>query len=144
MKASLTKQIISVISILFFCVSVSIASEPNETTTETTKQDATYFTDFGPSLQNHSLEIGSEIYFFDYREPGGISDKGAFLGGILNYTYRGWVPDTPNTPLPENGISLRAELRYANGEADYDGSLSNGVPYKIKGIEYNAYETRFL
>ncbi|MBN2589384.1 MAG: hypothetical protein JXA96_05955 [Sedimentisphaerales bacterium] len=150
MKVHLPTRTFPVIFIFLFSVtigmyqSVSVASEPNDTTIETGQKDSKTISDFNLPLQKHSLEIGSEIYHFNYKEPGGISDKGMFYGGILNYTYRGWVPDSPTSPLPDGGSSLRAEFRFATGDADYDGSLSDGTPYTVDNIGYNTYETRFL
>ncbi len=135
----------SVIFIFLLCVAtglnqnVSRASEPNDSSA---KEKTTPKIDL--PIQKHSLEIGPEIYHFDYKEPGGITDKGVFYGGILNYTYRGWVPDSLKNPLPEGGVSLQGELRFATGDADYDGYLSDGTPYTVDNIEYNAYETRLL
>ena len=138
MKIPTFKDTFTAIFMLLCFISISAASEPNETPAPEITT-----TDFNLPLQKHSLEIGAEMYSYDYEEPG-ISDKGVFYGGILNYTYRGWVPDSSPKTLPEGGGSIRAEFRYAAGDADYDGSLSDGTPYKVNNIEYNTYETRLL
>ena len=100
--------------------------------------------DFDLGLQRHSLEIGGEYYNFTYQEPGGIEDEGTFSGGVINYTFRGWVPASPDEPLREGKDLFRVEFRYASGEADYTGSLSDGTPYNIDGIDYSAHETRLF
>lgn len=145
MKTSLPSRNSSVIFIFLLCFTtglsqnISRASEPNDSAAEekTTPE-------FNLPIQKHSLEIGPEIYHFNYKEPGEISDKGVFYGGVLNYKYRGWIPDSLKNPLPEGGVSLQGELRVAAGDADYDGSLSDGTPYTVKNVGYNTYETRVL
>ncbi len=145
MKTSLIKHTFSMIFVFLFCFiigsnpNVLRASEPNESTVKEKN-----ITDFNLPIQKHSFQIGPEFYFFDYQEPDGITDKGVFYGGTMNYTYHSWVPDSLTEPLPEGGLLLSGEFRFAAGNADYDGSLTDGTPYKIKNIEYNAYETRFL
>ena len=129
----------------YMCHAVSAASDPNKTPAETKSASSeTNISDYNLGLQKHSIEIGPEIYSFTYKEPGGIKDKGVFYGGLLNYTFRGWVPDSPNESFSSGGGAIRAELRYASGDADYNGSLDDGTPYKVNGIEYDAYETRLL
>ena len=99
--------------------------------------------DYDLGLKKHSLEFGPEMYSFTYKESG-VKTEGIFYGGALNYTFRGWVPNSPDEPLLPTRIPLRAEFRYAAGEADYDGQLSDGTPYKVNDIEYNTCETRLL
>ncbi|MBN1975628.1 MAG: hypothetical protein JW787_18485 [Sedimentisphaerales bacterium] len=122
----------------------SEANEPNEPSAEIKSvSPGITISGLNMGLQRHSIEIGPEIYSFTYKESG-IKDEGIFYGGIFNYTYRGWVPDSPNEPIPESGGSLRAEFRFASGDADYDGALQNGTPYKVDDIGYDAYEARLL
>lgn len=147
MKAHLFTKHLTFSFVLLFCFATclyqneSLASEPNEPSSanDTASKEKTDL-----ALKKYSLEVGPEIYFFNYKEPDGVTDKGMFYGGTLNYTYRGWVPDSLTNPLPEGGGSLHAELRFASGEADYDGSLNDGTPYTVDNIGYNTYETRLL
>jgi hypothetical protein len=87
------------------------------------------------------LEIGVEIYHFTYKEPGLMKDKGMMYGIFGSYTYRGWAPPAPETM---DKWMLRAELRYAFGEVDYDGGLSDGTPYTIDNIDDYVWEVRGL
>lgn len=105
--------------------------------------------DYDLGLLRHSFEFGPEYYRYIYKEPGDheIKDTGDFFGGILNYTYRWWVPASPNEPLSDTKGAFRAEFRYANGNADYDGFLTDGEtydPYEIQDITFDAFETRLM
>lgn len=166
-KAILTKSLSLTLVFLFcfaaiLCQNVLGASEPNETAIEASPEDSNApdadviksekslnvskentLSDYDLGLQRHSLEIGSEIYSYTYKESG-LEDQGIFYGGILNYTYRGWVPGSPNEPVPGSGGSFRAEFRFASGEADYDGQLMGGTPYKMDDIGFDALETRLM
>lgn len=143
-------------------------AEPNETNIQTTSESSRSWSDindigifaspteekkslrkekasnYNLLLKRHSIEIGPEIYSFTYKEPG-VKDEGVFYGGAVNYTYRWWVPPSPNEPLLPGSTSFRAEFRYATGDADYDGELQpSGTPYRINDIEYDTYETRLM
>lgn len=174
MNMSIPTKTLPIMFIFFFCFTTCLyqnasrASEPNETTIETGPEDSNTIpatneyepnespaeikpasqgktiADYDLALRKHSLEIGPEVYYFKYKEPGGITDKGMFYGGTLNYTFRGWIPDSPEDSLPEGGSAIHADFRFASGEVDYDGSLSDGTPYTIDNIEYTTYETRLL
>ncbi|MEJ2648932.1 MAG: hypothetical protein P8016_11050 [Sedimentisphaerales bacterium] len=148
------------------CQTITLADEPNEpgnVTSENTVDtpDSNEFetpetfegaepvfqtkkaSDYDLALQRHSIEIGPEMYSFTYKESG-VKDKGVFYGGVLNYTYRWWVPPSANEPLLPGSVAFRAEFRYATGNADYDGALSDGTPYKIDDIDYDTFETRLM
>ncbi len=95
-------------------------------------------------LQKHAWDIGPEVYHFKYEEPGLMEDTGIFYGAVLNYTYRGWVSDSAgNTASDEKGM-IRAEGRFACAQVDYDGSLTDGTPYKINDIDDYVVEARLL
>jgi len=100
--------------------------------------------DYELDLKRHLLEIGPEIYSYRYREPGVMKYQGVLVGAALNYTYRGWVPDSPNEPLLKNRYPLRSEFRFASGQADYDGGLSDGTPYDISNVDFDVFETRLM
>jgi len=89
----------------------------------------------------HQWEIGVERYHFTYREPGLMKDKGTMYGIVGSYTYRGWAPPAPETM---DKWMLKVEVRYAFGEVDYDGALSDGTPYTIDNIDDFVGEIRGL
>jgi hypothetical protein len=125
----------------------TIKNEPNDSAKSESISQTEKTSNYNLALRKHSLEIGPEVYSFTYKEPGGIKDEGIFYGGVLNYTFRGWVPNSPDISLPESGVMFRTEFRYAAGNADYDGFITDGAtsdPYKMNGIEYNTHETRLL
>jgi len=99
---------------------------------------------YDTGLQRHTWEIGSEVYHFRYREPGAMEDNGVFYGTVVGYTYRGWVPVSPEESFSEGKGLLRLEGRFACGQVDYDGALSSGTPYKVDDIEDYVIETRLL
>ncbi len=129
-----------------------IGKEKQASKTETTVVQ-NKASDYNLGLLRHSFELGPEYYNFTYTEPSGhtIKDTGDFFGGVLNYTYRGWVPASPNEPFGDSRGVFRAEFRFANGNADYDGYLVTTTPggniydpYEIHDITFYAYETRLL
>lgn len=56
----------------------------------------------GVALPEHSAEIGLETYYFRYKEPGVMQEKGMFYGLNSAYTFR-------------DKIMLRAEGRAVFG-----------------------------
>jgi len=66
-------------------------------------------------------EIGPEISYFRYEEPGTMTDKGILYGVAASYTrYR------------PRGL-FRVEGSFCFGEVDYEGSLLDGTPYAMEG-----------
>ena len=100
--------------------------------------------DYELGLKRHLIEIGPEMYSYRYHEPDVMEYEGVFYGAALGYTYRGWVPDSPNEPLLKDRYLMRTEFRFAYGQADYDGSLSNGTPYNISDVDFDVFETRLM
>ena len=92
-------------------------------------------------LKSTSFEIGPELYLFEYEEPGVMKEEGEFIGVVLGFTSRGWAGSLPDT---RGGFMFRAEGRFAYGQVDYDGELSDGTPYTMDGIDDLAFEGRLL
>ncbi|MBN2181918.1 MAG: hypothetical protein JW715_08375 [Sedimentisphaerales bacterium] len=105
-------------------------------------QDESFAIEAG--LHRHAWEMGSEMYYFRYLEPHIMEDNGVFYGTMLGYTYRSWVPVSPGQSFSEGKGLLRLEGRFASGQVDYEGSLSDGTPYNIDNIDDFAVETRLL
>lgn len=61
------------------------------------------------TLPKYSGELGLETYYFNYKEPGVMQEKGMFYGLNGAYTFR-------------DKIMLRAEGRSAFGQVDYKNS----------------------
>jgi hypothetical protein len=91
--------------------------------------------DLVPSTQ---FEFGAAAWYFEYKEPGLMTEKGPFVGFQASYTYRG-----PLGAALEDAL-LRAEVRAGFGKVDYDGQLMDGTPYSYKGIDDVLIEPRFL
>ncbi|MHC4229768.1 MAG: hypothetical protein ACYSW0_20225 [Planctomycetota bacterium] len=94
-------------------------------------------------------DIGPEIYSFKYEEPpflgfSGIKEEGIFYGLRFGFTFRDWVPASSKKSSSDGGAMLRAEGRFAFGQVDYDGSLSDGTPYTIDNIDDFTFEGRLL
>jgi hypothetical protein len=97
-----------------------------------------------PGLRRKAFAIGPEVYHFEYEEPGIMKDRGTFWGVVGSYTYRDWVPASPEeSPSPDKSM-FRAEVRLARGEVDYEGSLMDGTPYTVGGIDDFVFEGRLL
>ena len=95
------------------------------------------------ALQKVAWEIGAELYSFKYEESV-MDEEGVFYGFNLGCTWRQWVPDSQNEPLPDGGATLGFEARAAFGQVDYDGALNDGTPLTIDNIDDYTLETRAI
>ena len=118
--------------------------QPKEIPTVTKPSPKEELTIYAAGVQRHTWEIGSEVYHFRYKEPGVMEDNGVFYGTVVGYTYRGWVPVSPEESFSEDKGLLRLEGRFASGQVDYEGALSSGTPYEIENIDDYVFETRLL
>jgi hypothetical protein len=67
---------------------------------------------FAAPMDVHNFDIGPEIYYYDYDEPGVMEEDGVFYGVNAAYTYR-------------KTVMLGLEGRFAYGNVDYS-SLGTG------------------
>ena len=95
-------------------------------------------------LRRNAYYIAPELYSFKYKEPGYMEEEGMFYGAAFGYTYRGWVPGSPEQSFASNKMMARAEGRVAFGRVDYDGALTDGTPFTINGIDDFVLEGRLL
>ncbi len=95
------------------------------------------------SIQRSSWEIGPDVYYYQYKEPGFMKETGYFYGVQAAYTYREWVPMFP-TDDAELKWMFRAEARYDWGTVNYDGALMDGTPYTYDNIRDTTGEFRLL
>ncbi len=95
-----------VILVLFFILGITINS-------------------FAETLKEHTLEFGPEVYYFEYKEPGVMREKGAMLGADGSYSYH-------------KNFMLKAEARFAYGQVDYknSGTIDNIDDYttELRGL----------
>jgi hypothetical protein len=94
------------------------------------------------AVQRHTWQVWPEVSRFEYKEPGIMTEKGFLMGLGGSYTYR-FGPDA-GPPTPLGGVLLKAESRLSVGQVDYDGSLMDGTPYSINGIDDWLFELRTL
>jgi hypothetical protein len=94
------------------------------------------------SLHTHTWQVWPEVSQFKYREPGFMTEEGTFFGLGAAYTYRPWVD--ANAVTVTGGNMLRLEGRLSFGQVDYDGSLSDGTPYTMQGLDDVLFEFRVL
>jgi hypothetical protein len=80
-------------------------------------------------LPKHSVDLGTELSYIQYKEPGIMKEKGVMYGLIGSYTYHHYV-------------MLKADGKIAYGKVDYDGQLSDGTPYTINNIDDYMLELR--
>ena len=83
------------------------------------------------AFPKHAAEIGTEISYIKYKEPGIMDEKGMMYGVVGSYTYH-------------NTLMFRAEGKWSYGKVDYDGELSDGTPYTINNIDDYILEFRGL
>jgi len=92
-------------------------------------------------LPKHSWNLGTEISYIKYKEPGLMEEKGMMYGIVGSYTYRGWLQPSP--PKIDKCM-LKLEGKFAYGQLDYDGALQDGTPYTMDGIDDYLWELRGL
>lgn len=90
------------------------------------------------ALPKYSAEASAETYYFQYREPGVMREKGVFYGLGGAYTFR-------------DKIMLRAEGRGAFGRVDYknSGTLKNIDDFTLEfrglgGYGFNIFTSSIL
>jgi hypothetical protein len=110
------------LALFVFCVPAVAKSDPNT------------------ADKRHTFEIGPEVSWIEYREPGLMKDKGVMYGVGGSYIYRGPLFSSTET----NSWMLRADGRYSAGQVDYDGHLQNGTPYSMNNIDDYIWEIRGL
>lgn len=90
--------------------------------------------------ENTTVEFGLDAWYFEYKEPGLMTERGPFVGLHGAYTYRGPVA----AALQDAMIS--AEVRAGWGRVDYDGHLldEEDTPYSYDGFTDCLIETRAL
>ena len=74
-------------------------------------------------------EVAPEVYWFFYEEPS------------LSVEWEGWmygVKGSLTSHSQANPFSSRMEGRYAIGNVDYDGSLTDGTPHTTSGTDQTA------
>lgn len=95
-----------------------------------------------------NLEIGSEIFYQQYQEPGVMRETGMMYGVYGSYTYRRWL-----APAAEGDEALAKKPMHwmigANGgisfgQLNYDGELMDGTPYRAGGVDNVLVEARLL
>jgi hypothetical protein len=111
------------LALFVFCVPVVASSDPNA------------------ADKRHTFEIGPEVSWIKYEEPGLMKEEGVMYGVGGSYIYRG--------PLFASKVldswMLRADGRYSVGQVDYDGHLQpSGTPYTVNNIDDYIWEIRGL
>jgi hypothetical protein len=87
-----------------------------------------------PSFEKHYREIGPEIFYDKYEEPG-MNEKGIFYGIVFNAYDHGRI----------NGKWMSGfECEFAYAKLDYDGALSDGTPYSVSNLKDWLVDVRFL
>lgn len=102
-----------------------------------------------PGLRRNAFDLGTEVYYFHYEEPGLMEEEGVFYGVRVGCTGRGWIPASPQASSADGGTMFRAEGRFAFGQVDYDGGiidLDTGAvtPCNMDDIDDWVFEGRLL
>jgi hypothetical protein len=87
-------------------------------------------TSFAP-LPRHSFEIGPELSYIQYEEPGVMKEKGMMYGIGASYAYH-------------NKLMLKGEGKFSFGFLNYDGTTWGGSPMTINDIPNYMWEFRGL
>ena len=69
-------------------------------------------------LPENTFQIGFDVRYFDYEEPGLMEESGWMYGIFGSYIYHG-----------NNKLMFETSLSYVFGELDYDGQLMDGTPH---------------
>jgi hypothetical protein len=161
MREKLILFLASIVLVLEFPVSAfAEAALPRRSYAEDTGYEALISTDLNeappaarplqyPVLRNKLFDIGTEVYHFEYEEPGVMEEKGLFYGIRLGYTGRDWVTTSLESSPADGGTMFRAEGRLAFGQVDYDGGVidletSEVTPYSMDDIDDWVFEGRLL
>jgi hypothetical protein len=86
---------------------------------------------YGQPLKRHTLEIGPEISYFTYKEPGVMRERGLKYGIAGSYAYH-------------NKIMLKVEAKGSYGWLDYVGSTWGGTRLTLNNIPDYMLEFRAL
>ena len=95
-------------------------------------------------------EIGPEIFYQRYSEPGLMKNTGVMYGVHWLYNYRGWLAppeqgdenEAPTAKPAKWMIGTEGSISY--GQVEYDGHLMNGTPYTMNGMDNWMVELRLL
>ena len=120
------KFIFIVVLVLTFFIPIHLSAQEAKYPWEKHKND-----NDSVLLKKHTFELGSEISYITYKEPGTMKEKGMMYGLVGSYTYH-------------NKLMLKAEGRGSWGKVDYKGALSDGTPYTMDGIRDYMLEFRGL
>lgn len=84
-------------------------------------------------LPKYSFDLGTEISYIKYKEPGVMREEGVMSGIDASYTYH-------------SGIMLRADGRYSYGQVDYknSGTLDNVDDYMLEFRGLGGYDFAVL
>jgi hypothetical protein len=111
------------LALFVFCVPAAAKSDPNI------------------ADKRHTFEIGPEVSWITYKEPGLMKEEGVMYGVGGSYIYRGPLF---SSKVPDSWM-LRADGRYSVGEVDYDGHLQpSGTPYSMSNVDDYIWELRGL
>ena len=94
------------------------------------------------SLHRHTWQVGPEVSYFKYKEPGVMTEEGGLYGLAGSYTYRPWAD--ANSVAAGGGYMLKLDGSLSFGNVDYDGSLMDGTPYTMKNIDDWLFDFRLL
>jgi hypothetical protein len=79
----------------------------------------------------NTFEVGPEVFYHKYEEPGYMKETGTLYGMVMNLTSH----DTWMTAL---------QLELAYGKVNYDGAYQDGTPFKYNGITDWLFDGRAL
>ncbi len=101
------------------------------------------------SLRKHTWQVGPEISYYQYKEPGLMEEEGTLYGIVGSYTYRGWAALSAEELAMDpagrrRGQMFKLDGRFSWGEVDYDGELTDGTPYTIDDIDDYVLDFRLL
>lgn len=68
-------------------------------------------------MPENTLQIGFDVRYFNYEEPGLMEESGWMYGIVGSYIYHG-----------NNKLMFETSLSYVFGELDYDGQFLDGTP----------------
>jgi hypothetical protein len=87
------------------------------------------------AFKGFSVEVSPEASYISYKEPG-IDEKGVMYGLSAAAVWHN------RSVTEKQGATAKVSGRLGFGQVNYDGQLSDGTPYKIKGIDDLIAETR--
>jgi len=99
---------------------------------------------FWESYRPMNYEIGPEVFYHQYKEPGLMKDTGMMYGFYWSLAAREWLPSSTEDKKDSPQWMVATDGSFAYGKVNYDGQLQDGTPYTVNNISDFMVDVRLL